>query len=119
MLAAGGKVGLGVDGAASNNATDMLGEMRISYLANQLQYGNHGPTAEQILEIATIGGAKVLGREDDIGSLEAGKAADIVLLDWDQLDYAGGRNDPVASIVPVSYTHLDVYKRQNRTLSTA
>lgn len=76
-----------------------LGEMRISYLANQLQYGNHGPSAEQILEIATIGGAKVLGREDDIGSLEAGKAADIVLLDWDQLDYAGGRNDPVASIV--------------------
>ena len=39
LLAAGGKVGLGVDGAASNNATDMLGEMRISYLANQLQYG--------------------------------------------------------------------------------
>lgn len=99
LLAAGGRVGLGVDGAASNNASDMIGEMRISYLANRLQYGYNAPTAEQILEIATIGGARVLGREDDLGSIEVGKAADLVLLNWDQLDYAGGKNDPIAMIV--------------------
>ncbi len=99
LLALGGHVGLGVDGAASNNASDMIGEMRISYLAGQLMYGKGGPSAEQVLEIATIGGARVLGRETDIGSLEPSKAADIVLLNWDQLDYAGGKNDPVASIV--------------------
>lgn len=99
LMAMGAKVGLAVDGAASNNATDMMGEMRIAYLVHQLEWGNCGLTAEQVLEMATLGGARVLGREDAIGSLEAGKAADIVLLDWDQLDYAGGKNDPVASIV--------------------
>ena len=98
LLKAGGNVGIGVDGAASNNSSNMMTEIRIAYLAHQLVYGNNGPTAEQILEIATIGGAKVLGR-DDIGYLASGMAADIVLLNWNQLQYAGGCNDPVACIV--------------------
>lgn len=98
LLGAGGKVGLGVDGAASNNASNMMSEIRIAYLVHQLAWGSRGPTPEQILEIATVGGARVLGRED-IGYLAPGMAADLVLMDWDQLQYAGGKNDPVACIV--------------------
>jgi 8-oxoguanine deaminase len=94
----GASIGLGVDGAASNNASNMMTELRTAYLVHRLTYGVHAPTPEQILEIATIGGAKVLGR-DDIGSIAPDKAADIVLMDWDQLPYAGGKNDPVACIV--------------------
>ncbi|MBT4289982.1 MAG: amidohydrolase family protein [Deltaproteobacteria bacterium] len=94
----GASIGLGVDGAASNNASNMMTELRTAYLVHRLTYGVHAPTAEQILEIATSGGAKVLGR-DDIGSIAPNKAADIVLMDWDQLPYAGGKNDPVACIV--------------------
>jgi 8-oxoguanine deaminase len=98
LLKAGGKVGLGVDGAASNNSSNMMNEIRVAYLAHQLAYGHSGPTVEEILEIATIGGAKVLGR-DDIGQIAVGMAADIVLMNWNQLQYAGGKNDPVACIV--------------------
>ena len=69
-----------------------------SEYAPKVVAGGRGSVAEQILEIATSGGAKVLGR-DDIGSIAPNKAADIVLMDWDQLPYAGGKNDPVACIV--------------------
>lgn len=98
ILKAGGNIGLAVDGAASNNASNMMTEIRTAYLMHRLTYGNDAPTAEQILEIATVGGAKVLGR-DDIGSLAPNMAADIVLMNWNQLQYAGGCNDPVACIV--------------------
>jgi 8-oxoguanine deaminase len=98
LLEEGGKVGLGVDGAASNNASNMMSEIRLAYLVHQLTWGNRGLTPEQILEISTVGGAKVLGR-DDIGYLAPGMSADLVLMDWNQLQYSGGKNDPVACIV--------------------
>lgn len=99
MLKAGVHVGLAVDGSGSNNASNMMTEMRISYLVNLLTSGGYDLlTSQQILELATVGAAKVLGRSD-IGSLEAGKAADLVLLDWSQLPYAGGQGDPVECIV--------------------
>jgi 8-oxoguanine deaminase len=98
LLKLGGNVGIGVDGAASNNASNMMSEIRSAYLVHRLTYGERAPSAEQILEMATVGGARVLGR-DDIGVIAPGMAADIVLMDWDQLSYAGGKNDPVASIV--------------------
>lgn len=98
ILEAGGNIGLAVDGSASNNSSNMMSEIRIAYLVHRLTYGTKAPTAEQILEIATVGGARVLGR-DDVGKLEVGMAADIVLMNWKQLQYAGGCNDPVACIV--------------------
>lgn len=91
-------IGLGVDGAASNNASNMLTEIRNTYLVHQLTYGSRGPTADQVLRIATAGGARVLGRTD-IGHLAPGMAADLALFDWDQYQYAGGKNDPAACIV--------------------
>ena len=98
LLELGANVGLGVDGAASNNASNMMTEIRASYLAHRLVYGDSAPTAEQILWVATAGGARVLGR-DDLGMIKPGMAADLVIMDWDQLEYAGGKNDPVACIV--------------------
>ncbi|MDF2672524.1 MAG: S-adenosylhomocysteine deaminase [Clostridiales bacterium] len=98
LLEAGANIGLAVDGSASNNSSNMMTEIRTAYLVHRLTYGNKAPTAEQILEIATFRGAKVLGR-DDIGRLAPNMAADIVLMNWKQLQYAGGCNDPVASIV--------------------
>lgn len=98
LLEAGANIGLAVDGSASNNSSNMMTEIRTAYLVHRLTYGDRAPSAEQILEIATVGGAKVLGR-DDIGRLAPDMAADIVLLNWNQLQYAGGCNDPVASIV--------------------
>ncbi len=98
FLEAGAAIGLGVDGAASNNASNMMGEIRNCYLVNQLKWGSRAPSAEQVLRMATAGGAQVLGR-DDIGYLAPGMAADLVLFDWSQFSYAGGQNDPAACIV--------------------
>ena len=92
------RIGLGVDGSASSNSSNIMEEMRISYLLNRLAYGDRPCSAEDILYMVTAGGAKVLGR-DDIGTLAPDKAADITLLNWKQLSYAGGCNDPVDCIV--------------------
>ncbi len=73
-------------------------EIRVSYLLNRLSYGDNSCTAEDILYLATRGGARNLGR-DDIGYLAPGMAADITMINWSQLQYAGGCNDPVDCIV--------------------
>lgn len=98
LMRAGVRVGLGVDGAASSNSSNMLQEIRSAYLLNRLAWGDDAVSAEDILYLATAGGAKVLCR-DDIGYLAPGMAADITLMDWDQLQYAGGKNDPADCIV--------------------
>lgn len=84
LYAAGITVAVGTDGAASNNALDLLGEARLAaLLAN---YGNEKPSrvrSDQILESATLGGARALGLEAEIGSIEPGKAADLIAIDID------------------------------------
>ena len=92
------RIGLGVDGAASSNSSNMMEEMRVAYLLNRLTHEENACTSEDILYMATSGGAKTLGR-NDIGTLVPGKAADLTLLDWTSLSYAGGRNDPADCIV--------------------
>jgi cytosine/adenosine deaminase-related metal-dependent hydrolase len=109
MLTAGVDVGLGVDGSASNDSSHMLAEARQAMLLSRVGAGVSGAsrsgedapplmTARQALEIATIGGAAVLGRED-IGSLEVGKCADFFAVDLNQLDLAGALHDPLAALV--------------------
>lgn len=118
-LAAGVNVGLGVDGSASNDASNLLLETRQAMLLARLQTGllpPEGPrkhfllsqshvlrerewmTAREALELATVGGARVLGRSD-IGSLEPGKCADFFTLDLRTIGYAGALHDPVAAVV--------------------
>jgi cytosine/adenosine deaminase-related metal-dependent hydrolase len=107
FLRAGVPLGLGVDGSASNDASNLLLEARQAMLLARLELGLRGGetgrtdewmTARQALELATLGGARVLGR-DDIGSLEAGKCADFFTLDLGTVDYAGALHDPVAATV--------------------
>ena len=98
MLDAGVPVGLGVDGSASNDGAHMLGEARQAMLLQRVGFGPDAMTARQALEMATLGGAKVLGR-DDIGALAPGMSADLVMFRLDQLGYAGALHDPLAALV--------------------
>ena len=121
MLAAGVKVGLGVDGSASNDGSHLLEEVRQAMLASRVRAGIYGAslsgegasplmTARQTLEIATRGSASVLGRTD-IGSLEPGKCADFFAVNLNKIDYAGAIHDPVAAVVfcaPVKADHTIV-----------
>jgi cytosine/adenosine deaminase-related metal-dependent hydrolase len=97
-LDAGVTVGLGVDGSASNDSSNLLGELRQGLLIHRLGPDADWLTAREVMEMATVNGAKVLGR-DDIGRLEPGLAADVVLIDMDQLAYAGAKGDRLAAVV--------------------
>lgn len=98
MRDAGVPVGLGVDGSASNDGAHMLGEARQAMLLQRVGYGPAAMGAREALEIATLGGAKVLNR-DDIGALAPGMSADFVAFDMSAVGYAGGGHDPVAALV--------------------
>ena len=91
-------VGLGVDGSASNDSGDLLDEARHALLLQRVAHGPQALSARQCLELATRGGARVLGR-DEIGSLQAGKAADFALFDLNDIAYAGAWQDPLAALV--------------------
>jgi cytosine/adenosine deaminase-related metal-dependent hydrolase len=117
MLTAGVKVGLGVDGSASNDGSNLLEEVRQAMLLSRVHAGLLGAslsgesapplmTARQALELATRGSAAVLGRSD-LGSLEAGKCADFFAIKLERLEYAGGLHDPVAAVVFCSPVRAD------------
>jgi len=96
---AGVKVGLGVDGSASNDAGHLLAEARQAMLLQRVRDPNPAALgAEEALEIATLGGAAVLGR-DDIGALAPGMAADFIGYRLERLDFAGAQHDPLAALV--------------------
>lgn len=98
MRDAGVPVGLGVDGSASNDCSHLGLEARQALLMARLKNGPAAMGAREALEIATLGGARVLGRNADLGSLEPGKRADLVLWDISELA-AAGEWDPVAALV--------------------
>lgn len=113
MRDAGVKVGLGVDGSASNDAGNLMLEARQSLLLQRVARGADAMSAREALEIATLGGAKVLGRPD-CGSLEVGKRADIAIWDVSGIEAAGSW-DPVASLIlcgPTRVRDLFVEGRQ-------
>ncbi len=98
LVGAGVSVGLGVDGGASNEAGGLASEMRAALQFARLAGGPNALTARQALARATIDGARCLGRDDELGSLEVGKLADVALWRLDGLDGAG-IEDPVAALV--------------------
>lgn len=98
MRDAGVPVGLGVDGSASADAGHLLAEARQCMLLQRVGFGPAAMGAREALEIATRGGARVLGR-DDIGQIAPGMAADIVAFDIRGLDFAGAQADPLAALV--------------------
>ncbi len=97
MRDAGVKVGLGVDGSASNDAGSLVGEARMAMLLQRVARGADAMSAREALEIATLGGARVLGRSD-CGSIEVGKRADIAVWDVSGVEAAGSW-DPVALLL--------------------
>lgn len=102
-LAAGVGVGLGVDGSASNDGSHLLAEARQAMLLARLAVSpglGDGPltTARRVLELATTGGARVLGRED-VGRLAVGMAADAVAIDLERIEYGGALHDPLAAVI--------------------
>jgi cytosine/adenosine deaminase-related metal-dependent hydrolase len=98
MRDAGVKVGLGVDGSASNDGNQMLGEARQAMLLQRVGGNPAALGAREALEIATLGGASVLGR-DDIGALAPGMAADFIGYRLARLEFAGALHDPLAALV--------------------
>ena len=97
MRDAGVKVGLGVDGSASNDAGNLISEARMAMLLQRVAKGADAMSAREALEIATLGGAQVLGR-DDLGSVAPGKRADLAIWDVTGVEAAGSW-DPVAALV--------------------
>lgn len=91
-------VGLGVDGAASNEACSLIEESRHALLFARAKGGPQTMTVRKALELGTIGGARVLGREGEIGSIEVGKLADLAVWKLDTVAHAG-ITDPVAALV--------------------
>jgi cytosine/adenosine deaminase-related metal-dependent hydrolase len=95
-------VGLGVDGSASNDGSNMLEEMRVAFLLHRLSSGKDAPTAYDILKIATRGSAKVLGRSD-IGKLSVGMAGDLFMIDLNRIELIGADFDPKSLLSTVGF----------------
>jgi 8-oxoguanine deaminase len=100
-------VGLGVDGSASNDGSNLLNEARTAFLlARVREQDATALTAREALELATLGGAKVLGR-DDIGSLAPGMSADFIAINTDRPEFAGAHHDLVAAIIFCQVNSVD------------
>jgi cytosine/adenosine deaminase-related metal-dependent hydrolase len=98
LLDAGVPVGLGVDGSASNESGRMVDELHQALLVARYGGGPLALTARESLQMATMGGARCLGRDTELGSLEVGKLADVAL--WRMADLPGaGIDDPVCTLV--------------------
>ncbi len=124
MLERGVKVGLAVDGSASNDGSNLLEELRVGYLLHRLHASKRAPSGYEMLKLATRGSAGVLGR-DDIGHLAVGMAGDLFLLDSRRLELTGTLFDPQSLLGtvgwkgPVDYTvvHGRVVVRQGKLVA--
>lgn len=94
------RVGLAVDGSASNDGSNLLEEIRVAYLLSRLTFGADGMSPYDVLKLATVGSASVLGR-DDIGSLEHGKCADMFMVDKRRVELVGATFDPKSMLATV------------------
>lgn len=125
MLAAGVNVALGTDGAPCNNTYDMFREMHMASILHCGVRQDAGVlSAYQVLEFATINGARALGLEEEIGSLEVGKKADVVVVapkgvysaPWDVAEAAIGGMDPVTVLIHSSRVRIDTVLVDGRVL---
>ena len=107
LLDRGASVGLGVDGSASNDGAHLLGEARQAMLLQRVLGNPAALSAQEALELATLGGATVLGR-DDIGALAPAMAADFIGLNLNRLAYSGALHDPLAAIVFCAPQQVDL-----------
>ena len=120
MVDAGVRVGLGVDGSASNDGNHLLGEVRQAMLLQRVGWPGFESRADRMsareaLRLATRGGAAILGRSD-IGSIEPGKAADLVAFRVDDLQHSGGLSDPLAALLTCAPTQVWLSLVQGRVV---
>jgi cytosine/adenosine deaminase-related metal-dependent hydrolase len=106
LLAAGAPVGLGVDGAASDECGELVDELRAALVLARVSGGPAALTAREALELATRHGARCLGRDDELGHLSVGALADVALWKLDELGFAGIA-DPVAALAFGPVRHVD------------
>ncbi len=100
-------VGLGVDGSASNDSSNLFNEARTAFFLTRVRELDAAAiTAREILELATIGGARVLGR-DDIGVIAPGMSADFIAINIDRLEFAGAHHDLVAALIFCQINKVD------------
>lgn len=105
-------VGLGVDGSASNDTSDMLGEVRNALLLQRVTKGSDALTGRDVFRMGTENGAKLLNFEN-VGKLKEGWAADIALFDVHKLEYAGSLSDPLGALIFSGYNHGTAYTIAN------
>ena len=112
MMELGIKVGLAVDGSASNDGSNLLEELRVGYLLHRLNWAEKAPSGYEMLKLATAGGADVLGR-GDIGRIAVGMMADMFLVNSQRAELAGAALDPMNMLAtvglkaPVDYTIIN------------
>lgn len=102
MLKLGIPVGLGVDGSASNDGSDMLEEIRVAYLLHRLSEGANAPSGAELLSIATSGSARLLGRSD-LGRLAVGMAGDLFMINTGRLELTAALSDPASYLATVGF----------------
>jgi cytosine/adenosine deaminase-related metal-dependent hydrolase len=100
-------VSLAVDGSASNDGSDFLGEMRQALFLQRIRYGADALDVRQVFRMATTMGARVLGFDGPggIGRIAPGQAADLALFDMNRLEYAGALADPLAALLLAGSDH--------------
>ena len=105
MRKAGIPISLGVDGCATNDGSNMLDTLRLSYLMQTFLSKQRGgcPSPYDMLKLATAGGADMIGRPE-LGRLTAGKAADLFMIDTRRLEYAGALHDPASMLAKLGVT---------------
>jgi 8-oxoguanine deaminase len=108
MLPKGINVALAVDGSASNDTSDLLGEARQALLLQRVRYGSGALTAKQTFTIASENGAKLLGYSK-AGKLQEGFAADMAIWNIKQMQHAGALSDPLAALLFTGYNHETAY----------
>jgi 8-oxoguanine deaminase len=108
MLALGINVGLAVDGSASNDSSDMLGEMRNALLLQRVHYGAAAISALDVMRMGTENGARLLGFEK-VGKIREGWAADLAVYNVGKLEYSGSLADPLSAIIFSGYNHGTEY----------
>jgi cytosine/adenosine deaminase-related metal-dependent hydrolase len=101
-------VGIGVDGSASNDTSDMLGEVRNAMLLQRVKYGANALTAKETFDICIKGGAKILNYEKT-GEIKEGYLADIALFNINKLEYTGSLSDPLAALLFSGISHQAEY----------
>ncbi len=93
------KIGIAVDGSASNDTGNFIQEIRTTLLLQRVKYGASSITPYEVLKMATVGGAEVLGIDDYTGTIKEGKAADIIGFKLNTIEFAGGLHDPLSALV--------------------